>query len=92
MTNKKNPEWALEEAVRMVSERGKVYGDIEANFTRTSKIATILTNKDISPFDIAIIMASVKLSRIANSPSYSDSYVDLINYISFANSLKEGDT
>jgi hypothetical protein len=91
MKSKKGPEWALTEAVKMVSERGKVYGDIEANFERIAKIATILTNKDISPFDIAIIMSAVKLSRIANSPSYSDSYVDLINYISFANSLKEGD-
>jgi hypothetical protein len=36
---------------------------------------------EITPQDAAVMMGLMKISRLANSPSHSDSLTDLLNYI-----------
>lgn len=74
----------LESALELIAERGKDYGNIEDTFKRTAEIATAILGKEFTPYEIAVIMHSVKLARLKTSPTKIDSYVDGINYLAFA--------
>ena len=67
-----------------IAERGADYGGIEDNFTNISLLMARTTNRMLSPYDVAMLMACVKLARISQSPGKRDSYVDAINYLAFA--------
>lgn len=78
----------LASALALVNERGVEYGaGIEENFNRAAQIATLKLNKHVTPYDIAIILESVKDARRATSPDHYDSHIDGINYRAFALSL-----
>ena len=55
----------LTRAGQLVNDRGKDYGDIEENFIRAAKIASLKLNMDVSPYVVATVMESVKDSRLA---------------------------
>lgn len=74
----------LKTCATTLSDRGKKYGDSDVCFTRIAKIASLVLDKPISTYDIAIILACVKLGRIPGNPTYDDNYVDLANYAAFA--------
>ena len=42
---------------------------------------------DVGPYEVAMILASVKLARMSASPSKRDNYLDAINYLAFAAEL-----
>lgn len=72
------------EALKLLAPRGAVYGTVRENHERIARIASELTKAPLGAFDVAMVMLAVKLSRIAQSPDHVDSYVDAINYLSFA--------
>ena len=72
------------EALKILSARGDVYGTVRENHERIARIANEITGKSLLAHDIALILLAVKLSRIAQSPDHADSYIDAINYLSFA--------
>ena len=74
----------LSTAVKTLKDRKAQYGSEELGFDRTSKIATLILNKEISPYDVAMIMVALKLGRLQESRSLDDHYVDGINYMAFA--------
>lgn len=81
-----NPHKVLDEASRIIGERGEQYGGIEENFQRaanTAKAAGI----DVGAYEVCMILAAVKLARMSASPSKRDNYIDAINYIAFAADL-----
>lgn len=79
-----DPHNVLQEAAEIIGERGKNYAGIEDNFTNISLIMARTTNRMLSPYDIAMLMVSVKLARMSNSPGVRDHYIDAINYLAFA--------
>ena len=74
----------LASAVATLRERGVQYGAIEPCFDRASKIASIMLNKSISPYDVSMVMLAVKLGRLQESRDLDDNYKDAINYLAFA--------
>ena len=74
----------LASAVGTLRERGNQYGAIEPCFDRISKLATIILNKPISPYDVAMIEVAVKLGRLQEARDLDDNYKDAINYLAFA--------
>jgi hypothetical protein len=74
----------ITEAMTLLAPRGAVYGSVKANHERIARIANEITGKSLLAHDIAMILLAVKLSRIAQSPDHVDSYIDAINYLSFA--------
>lgn len=72
------------EALKLLAARGAVYGTVRDNHERIARIANEITGQSLLAHDIAMILLAVKLSRIAQSPDHADSYVDAINYLSFA--------
>lgn len=68
----------------MLKIKGQHYGPEDVLHEDISKICTILLGKSISPYDVAMMHVATKLARIKNQRDYFDSYVDAINYLSFA--------
>lgn len=77
----------LNTANMTINARGKDYGDISTSFMRASVIASATLNKTISPYDVAMILHAVKLSRISHNPTMQDSWVDLAAYGAIAANL-----
>ena len=74
----------LDTAAKTLKDRGNQYGPAELCFDRISKIATLILNKEISPYDVSMVMVALKLGRLQESRSLDDNYVDGINYMAFA--------
>jgi hypothetical protein len=43
-----------------------------------------MINKDITPYDVAMILHCVKMGRLQEARALDDNYVDAINYLAFA--------
>lgn len=81
----------LDEVKKIVNQRGNEYGSYHKSFDRVAKIASVILGKPINEYDICIIMAAIKLSRIANNKYKQDSWIDLIAYIAFASDFLKKD-
>lgn len=88
-----NREYILEEAMKQVTgHRTEDYGKIENNFGIIADFwTTYLYDKlsvlsKITPKDVAVMMALLKIARI-KSDTKSDSYVDLAGYAACAGEI-----
>ena len=70
----------LEAAKETVADRGEDYGSIWDNHERIAIIWTALIGIQIEPEHVAMMMAGVKLARLAATPDHQDSWVDLAGY------------
>ena len=68
----------LDEATRSITDHNIDYGEPAKNYERASALASMILNKPITPYEIAIIKMAVKLSRIAETPDLRKSYVEMI--------------
>lgn len=67
-------------------DRAEAYGNVEENFTRTAKGWSVILGTEVSPEQVALCMAWVKISRLTNRP-HDDGYVDAAGYIALAGEL-----
>lgn len=70
-------------------ERQEQYGDICESWERIGKLWAALLDLDqpIAPYQVGVMLAAMKLSRIAGSPEHADSYTDALAYIAGAGEL-----
>lgn len=85
-----DPHKTLKECADLIGERGEDYGGIEDNFTRIAVIASLVTGKHLSQYDVAMVLVATKLARMAGSKDKGDNYLDAINYLAFAKELRDG--
>ncbi len=64
--------------------RGIQYGDMVTTMERISKIATLITGKVVTAYDVAMVLHAVKLGRLQDNRNNVDNYVDGVNYLAFA--------
>ena len=74
----------LEEAIRLVDERGEQYGDLEENFMRIISIFDAMTGVELTCQEAALFLVAVKMARLKTNPGKADTYADAINYLAFA--------
>ena len=71
----------LENAMKCVcGERQDQYGTPENNFTRIANLWTAYLNFEVSPVDVAMMMALLKVARVKTGSATDDSFVDLAGY------------
>lgn len=82
----------LDEATQVVAGRGKSYGAPEDNFQRIARLWNAhLRNRypdhivgsvgfQLDAQDVAMMMALMKIARLANDPNHHDSWVDVAGY------------
>lgn len=80
----------LNEAVRCVcTSRQEEYGPIENNFALIARLwrEYLDTSKPITAHDVAMMMALLKIARIATGQIKEDNYVDLAGYAACAGEI-----
>ena len=83
----------LDEAGAIRGARGQVYGHPYLNHLRISKLWSAYLDFPITPDQVAVCMALVKVSRISETPGHRgrDGYVDGVAYLSLAAQLATTD-
>jgi hypothetical protein len=75
---------ALIDAIDIMQNRGAIYGHPKINQGRISSRLSNLFDFPITDSQACLAMVEVKLSRIQETPSHVDSYVDAIAYLAIA--------
>ena len=67
-------------ALCVCGQRDQDYGNPEHNFTRIANFWADYLCVDISPKDVAAMLALLKIARIASGHAKADNWVDLAGY------------
>tara|TARA_R110000868_G_scaffold30056_1_gene111660 strand:+ start:870 stop:1130 length:261 start_codon:yes stop_codon:yes gene_type:complete len=79
----------LDEAKRLtMAEREVTYGSPSQNHQRIASFWSTFLEHEISPQDVALMMALVKVARLMQSPGHLDSVHDLCAYAAIAGELR----
>tara|TARA_Y100001938_G_scaffold126679_1_gene178841 strand:- start:10 stop:462 length:453 start_codon:yes stop_codon:yes gene_type:complete len=77
----KNRGWFLDEARVLINgPRANDYGESQINHDRIAKMWTIICKTEITPEQVIACMIAVKLARLSEDITKSDSWVDIIGY------------
>ena len=81
----------LNEASALINgDRQTQYGTPQENFARVASIWSAILGHVVSPREVALCMAGLKLARLANGP-HRDSAVDLAGYAALEGELASPD-
>ena len=81
----------LADVVDLVHTRGAVYGHPYTNHKRISDLWSAYLDHPITPSQVAVCMALLKISRISESPKSEDSLLDAIAYLSIYKTVLEAE-
>ena len=77
----KNRGWFLDEARVLINgPRANDYGESQINHERIATMWSIICKTEITPEQVIACMIAVKLARLSENISKSDSWVDIIGY------------
>jgi hypothetical protein len=87
-----NRESCLSAAAKLITEdRAASYGDNRDTHHRVSVMWTALTGHPISPEQVCVMMAALKLCRLAHNTGHTDSWVDAAGYLALGAELAGGE-
>lgn len=80
----------LESAIKCVcGERQDQYGSPEDNFAKIAGLWSVYLDTPITPSDVSMMMALLKIARIKTGTATKDSFVDLAGYAACGAEIKE---
>jgi hypothetical protein len=66
---------------KILDDREEQYGDATKNFAKIGRIwGALLDIEDIAPWQVALMMDSLKTVRLFKNPSHEDSWIDKQGY------------
>ena len=78
----------LKDAEHLINnDREKDYGHPKINHGRIADLWSVVLERKIEPYEVALCMALVKVSRLVQTLDHEDSYVDAAAYIAIAGEL-----
>ena len=75
-------------AAKTIDSRQATYGDPLTGMRRAAQLASLKLGREISPYDVAVVLESVKDARRSVSPEHEDSHNDGIAYRAIAAALR----
>jgi hypothetical protein len=84
MDQQMNSQDILRNAASIYNERGKQYGDVAFMFDTAAAMATLMTGREFSAYDITTVLEAVKLARRRVNPANPENYIDGVNYMTFS--------
>jgi len=81
----------LEDAKRKVAERGEEYGTVAENFGKTAAIWSAILDQDVTPGQVALCMAGLKIARLTYDSQDEDGWADLAGYAACGGEVTRGD-
>ena len=73
-------------------DRARDYGDAFEMHKRIASGWSQILGIDVRAHEVALCMAWLKISRIVESPSHADSYVDAVAYMALAAEIEKRDS
>lgn len=70
-------------------DRARDYGDALVMHTRIAAGWSQILGVDVTPNEVGLCMAWLKLSRIVESPDHEDSYIDAVAYVALAAEMRK---
>jgi hypothetical protein len=70
-------------------DRGADYGDARVNFDRIAVMWTVIMGQKVTRAQVAQCMICLKLSRLAETPSHEDSWLDIVAYAALGSEVRE---
>ena len=70
----------LQHALTVVEERGQSYGDAATLFNQIAKRWSLTLGVEITASQVVLCMLDLKLARLSNDPTHTDSMVDVAGY------------
>ena len=67
--------------------RAKQHGDYAVGFTRAAQIWSAILDVDVTPHQVALCMAGIKIARSTMNPNHNDNFIDLAGYAGIAGAL-----
>lgn len=78
----------LKEADHLINnDREAIYGHPSINHSRIAKLWSVILEVEVQPYQVALCMNQVKISRLVATPDHDDSYIDAAAYIAIAGEL-----
>lgn len=78
----------LDEATELVyGDRQNDYGTPQDNFGRIAKGWSTILRQEVTPAQVALCMAWLKIARLVQTPDHKDSFVDGAAYMALAGEL-----
>ena len=88
MTNQSMRAYILQRANELThGDRNDQHGDPLPNHYNIAQIWSVILQREVTPKEVALCMAGLKLARLASNPDNFDSYVDGAAYIAIAGEL-----
>lgn len=81
----------LQESKDTIIDRGLNYGTPALNHLRIAQLWSAYLERKIEPHEVAICMLLVKVSRLQETPSHTDSYIDAASYAAIAGEIVSTD-
>jgi len=66
--------------VAVLEHRGRVYGDPRLAFRDYARLFSTVLKTEVSPLDVALLQATLKLGRLSYDKRHPDSWLDLAGY------------
>lgn len=73
-------------------DRARDYGDAFEMHKRIASGWSHILGVDVKAHEVALCMAWLKISRLVESPSHADSYVDAVAYMALAAEIEKRDS
>jgi Domain of unknown function (DUF6378) len=73
-------------------DRARDYGDALVMHKRIAVGWSEILGVDITPHEVGLCMAWLKLSRIVESPDHEDSYIDAVAYVALSAEMRKRDS
>lgn len=67
--------------------RAEQHGDYAEGFTRAAQIWSAILGANVTPHQVALCMAGIKIARSTMNPSHNDNFIDLAGYAGIAGAL-----
>lgn len=81
----------LDEARKTINgDRQDAYGNPEDSFSMIAELWTAYLDKYVSPQDVAMMMALLKIARQKTGKGKRDNFVDICGYAALAADMAEG--
>ena len=81
---RRNKSFLLEALDLIEGERAESYGDAKENHARIAAMWTALLEKEVTPNQVYLCLIAVKMSRLVESPTHRDSWLDIAGYAALA--------
>jgi hypothetical protein len=84
--------YTLDAAKTLITrDRAETHGNAFAMHSQIALMWTAILGHKVEAYQVALLMAALKLARAATNPKHEDNFIDLCGYAALAGEMVNGD-